>query len=144
MTVIAVKDGIMAADTQSWHGNLKISSASKLRRFDIGIGGFTGWRPVIEIAQSWLEHGGPWGSDHQRPSAVAEADLSGVILRPDGIWILTHKFDVYRSASAIECCGAHSEFLFGAMLAGASAEEAVRLAILHCEYAGGEVEVMQL
>lgn len=145
MTVIAVKDGIMAADTQSWNGNLKISQASKLLRCDIGICGFTGWRPVIETAQAWLKRGGPWGSDHQRPAAVADAtDLQGVILRPDGIWNLTYKFDVYRTDAVIDCCGAHSEFLFGAMLAGASAEEAVRLAIRHCELAGGEVEVMQL
>lgn len=145
MTVIAVKDGIMAADTQSWHGSLKISCASKLRRMEIGICGFAGWRPIIEQAIGWLEGGGPWHG--QKPPSITvdePTDLAGVILRHDGIWNLSSKFDVYRSSSAIECCGAHPEFLFGAMLAGASAEEAVRLAIRHCEFAGGEVEVMQL
>lgn len=146
MTVIAVKDGIIAADTQSWHGNLKISCASKLRRMEIGICGFAGWRPVIEQAIVWLEHGGPWRAGNVRPAIIVDDanDLTGIILRHDGIWNLTSKFDVYRTENVIDCCGAHQEFLYGAMLAGASAEEAVRLAIRHCEVAGGEVEVMQL
>lgn len=145
MTVIAVKDGIIAADTQSWNGNLKISRTSKLRRLDIGICGFAGWRPIIHHAIAWLEAGGPWGKITPPAITVDEpTDLTGVILRPDGIWNLTSKFDVYRSDAAIDVCGAHQEFLYGAMLAGASAEDAVRLAIRHCEYAGGEVEVMQL
>lgn len=147
MTVIAVKDGIIAADTQSWHGNLKISQASKLRRMEIGICGFAGWRPVIERAIVWLEAGGPWQWGNKPPAIIADdaTDLTGVILRPDGsIWNLTSKFDVYRTENVIDCCGAHPEFLYGAMLAGASAEEAVRLAIRYCEFAGGEVEVMRL
>lgn len=150
MTVIAVKDGIIAADTQAWNGNLKLGQASKLCRFEFGVCGFSGWKPAIERAKKWLKHGEKiWLEDGvqrlgARPSPADEGDLSAVILTRDGIWNLSHKFEVYRSSNAIETCGAHSEFLYGAMLAGASAEEAVRLAIRYCEFAGGEVEAMQL
>jgi hypothetical protein len=65
-----------------------------------------------------------------------------MLLKPDGtVWVITHKFHCYRSDKLCHASGAHTEFVYGAMLAGASAEQAVRLAIQHCRSAAGDVQI---
>mgnify|MGYP001595236702 CR=1 FL=1 len=144
MTVIAVKDGIMAADTASWHSNVdRGARVSKIVHLPDGsLFGAAGWLPVIEQAREWLAD----GADPEKRPAKAEADdLSGCLMRPDGsLWSVSFRFDIYPEPAGIDAQGAHNEFLYGAMLAGASAEEAVRLAIRHCTHAGGEVQVERL
>lgn len=143
MTVIACRGGVMAADTSSWHGDIRSGSARKIWRLGDGsLFAAGGWKPVIGLALEWLDAG---AQATDRQADAAEGDLDGLILRPDGrIWCLTHRFMLYRSDRDYDVAGAHHEFLHGAMLAGASAEEAVRLAIRHCARAAGEVQVEQL
>jgi ATP-dependent HslUV protease subunit HslV len=138
VTVIAVKDGVMAADTGNWHGGICFGGARKLWRLNDGsIFGGAGWQPVVELTRDWLQSG---MTADTKPEPVADDDLDGLLLKPDGsVWIITHKFHCYRSDKFCNTGGAHSEFLYGAMLAGASAEHAVRLAIQYCGSAAGDV-----
>ena len=143
MTVIAYKDGLMAADTQSWHIGIRHAEAVKIVRLPDGsLFGAAGWQPEIERAQNWLANG---ADPTIRPAKAEEADLEGILLKPDGsVWTVAHTFDVYRTNATTDAVGSQKEFLYGAMAAGASAEEAVRLAIKCCGNAGGDVQVMRL
>lgn len=143
MTVVAVKDAVMAADTSSWHGSILIGKATKIQRIHgLGLVGGSGWKPLVHRALEWLECG---ATDKDRPAPAESGDLSLTVLRESGeIWNVTHKFDFYPCDSEIDAIGAHTEFLYGAMLAGASAEEAVRLALKHCQAAGGQIQVEHL
>ena len=144
MTVIACKDGVMAADTGSWHGNVKPGGrATKIVRLaDGSLFGAAGWKPTILVAREWLNAGMPLAD---RPDKADDDDLSGIMLKTDmSIWNINHRFELYPSDAEIDAVGSHTEFLYGAMLAGASAEEAVRLAIKHCNGAAGEVQVERI
>lgn len=143
MTVIACKNGVMAADTSVWHGDVTRGKATKVVRLPDGsLMGAAGWKDIIAPAIEWASAGFP---AHARPAEARDEQFDSIILKPDGsLWCMGSNFRQWRSESPIEVVGAHSEFLYGAMLAGASAEEAVRLAIIHCSKAAGEVQVVTL
>ena len=146
MTVIAYKDGILAADTASWHGNLKTGTAHKIYlinssdpRLDGAVAAFAGWSPQVQRAIGWLSAGCQEGE----MEPADQGDLQGIVVtRERVLYSLPHNFQLHQlDRQDMAAIGAHPEFLWGAMLAGASAEEAVRLAIQHCASAGGEVQV---
>jgi hypothetical protein len=143
VTVVACKDGIMVADTASWSGGVKFGNAQKIARMPDGsLLGCAGWKPVIMQVREWLADG---ARADNKPTPADKDDLDAIILRPDGkIWSISYRFDLYPSDALMDAAGAHNEFLLGAMLAGASAEEAVRLALRHCGSAGGDIQVENL
>ena len=145
MTVIACKDGIIAADTSNWNGEIWYGGGGgKINRLPCGsLVAFAGWFPVIEEARAWLRAGAP---REAKPSRKVEDNcLEAVILRPDRrIWLLSHEWDLYPKNAPFEAAGSHYSFLMGAMHAGASARQAVELAIAHCGHARGEVVSLQL
>lgn len=140
MTVIACKDGIMAADSGVWCDAMLVGHTQKISRLPDGsLFAAGGSSPVIQLAKDWLLGGGP------KPDRVLmEDELDGLLLRPDGIWRLSSQWDLYLSPSLFETAGSHHEFMFGAMHAGASAEKAVALAIQHGAYGRGAIQVEYL
>ena len=139
MTVIACRDGIMAADSAVWQGNIIAGHTRKILRLKDGrLVGCAGLRPTIQACKAWLD------GDGEKPPAEEVDAFGAIILGADGIFRVSYKFQIYESAGAFACEGAHGDFMYGAMLAGASAEEAVRLAIKHGDNAGGEVQVEHL
>lgn len=140
MTVIACKDGWLAADTASWTGGIWVDGAEKIRRLrDGSLAGCAGWKPEIEAALEWyLAEADP----KERPAAPSDKDAQPdiLILKPDcSIWYIADHCRLWRSDFGIGTAGSHHEFLYGAMLAGLGAKEAVALAIEHCQYARGKV-----
>jgi len=139
MTVIVCRDGVMAADSGVWVGDIFSGHVAKIVRLGDGrLVGLAGWRPEIEKGLAWLAQRAP------KPPPVGDCDFAALILAPCGIWRVNHKFDVYRHIGEWAVEGAHDEFLLGALAAGSSAAEAVRLAIIYCRRAGGEVQVERL
>lgn len=140
MTVIAYRDGIVAADTSSWTGDIKFSCGAKIHRLKDGsLVGAAGWLPVINRAIEWLDAG---ADPKQKPAPASDkTDIDMIWVRPgSGIWYVHENFEVWRSeVQDMAAAGSHHEFVVGAMLAGASAPAAVQLAIDHCKYAGGRV-----
>jgi hypothetical protein len=144
VTVIACRNGIVAADTASWVGNILHARATKIWRLPDGaIFAAAGWKPVIHRARDWIADGAP---ADRRPKEADKDDLEGIVLMPNGhIWTIIYTFDFYETDNhEMSVAGAHHEFLLGAMRAGAGAAEAVALAIEYCRYADGEVMTERL
>lgn len=140
MTVIAIRDGIMAADTAVWCGDVIAGFADKIVRLKDGrLFAGAGDRPNILECAKWLD------GEIERPAAVGECEFGALILAADGIFRIDYKFRIHPTAPAeFAVEGAHDEFMLGALHAGATAGQAVRLAIAHARRAGGDVQVEEL
>lgn len=140
MTAIAYRGGIMAADTVGWTCGASVKSpvAPKIKRMSDG-GLFAAGGNTSEIVQfaAWMLSG---VSD--RPGFDKEEQLTVLWARPDGsLWLCDHTLQFYQLHDSFFAIGAPCTFMMGALHAGASAEEAVRLAVLHTDGAGGDVQV---
>lgn len=138
MTVIACRDGVMAADTAVWQGEVMVGRLNKIIRLDDrSLLAMAGDSSLAQVCRDWLN------GDH-RPSPVGEFDFGALWLRSTGLFRIDHRFLAYADPGDYAAEGAHDEFVLGAMAAGASAEEAVHLATKYCRRAGGEVQVERL
>ena len=142
MTVIACRDGIMAADSGVYQGDLHFGVTQKIRRLvDGSLVAACGSRPLIQEFHRWIMGGG--GVD--KPDAVEPEMFGGLWLKCDGtIWRITHKFEVYDDPCAFAAEGMNANFMLGAMAHGASAEQAVRLALKYSDGAWGDCQVEKL
>lgn len=139
MTVIAVKDGIMAADTGLWKGAAIYGHQRKIIRLTDGrLFAASGESGAVQECLRWLN------GEADRPTPETQDDFGALILAPDGVWRIDYKYRLFRDHANFPCCGAHSEMLIGAMAAGASAEEAVCIAIRYGDSAAGDVQVERL
>jgi hypothetical protein len=140
MTVIACRDGVVASDSAIWHGETTVGYTQKLHRLDDGsIFAAAGTFALILCVRDWINAGRPADT---KPAVRPDDELDALILRQGGrmeCW--STYLAPWQSMAEYEACGAHSDFLYGAMAAGASAEDAVRLAIQRCSHAGGDIQV---
>jgi hypothetical protein len=138
MTVIACRNGVMAADTAVWQGEIIVGHRNKIiRLFDDSLLAAAGDSSLAGVCRDWLN------GDH-RPQPVGELDFAALWLRPTGLFRIDHRFFAFPDLGEFAAEGAHDEFVLGAMAAGASAEEAVGLAIKYCRRAGGGVHTKRL
>lgn len=137
MTTIAFRDGVLAADSQVTCGAVRDGTAKKIGRTPDGrLWAFTGKLRFMEAWREWCE--APAGSTGPDAPRLPEIDDStGILISPDGVvrewwgdgWVVNNSSPV--------AWGSGSELALGAMAAGASAEEAVAIAIrLHIESSG--------
>lgn len=135
MTIIAYKDGIMAADTASFSNAWRLRSIRpKITRLDDGsLVGCAGSSAVICAYMEWLT-----GKTTTKPDIkIEEDDLDALLARPDGtLWRIGSLLRPYR-VEALYAVGSEvaSMMALGAMYAGA---------IEHTIYVGGEVQVERL
>jgi hypothetical protein len=127
MTVIAYKDGVMAADTMLSAHNSQSRAQKIVRLPDGGVAGGCGlWTRAYSVL-SWLADGGDAGArkgDSPEPPNVADAQV--LIARPDGsLWLLEDEFPAYPLRDAIASIGCGSDAALMAMTLGLSAVEAV-------------------
>ena len=153
MTVIAVKDGVMATDTRyrsgSMHGRL-LPGTSKIRRLaDGSVMGGAGDLHDVLLMQEWMMAGMP----EPRPEFIGqpEKDNSLIVVwaKTDGsIWSadMDEKLIFRQRQTPVLASGEFGAAMFveGAMAAGASAQEAVRLAIGCCVSVGGDVHTLKI
>lgn len=143
MTTIAFKDGVMAADSQCTadDDDYYLTDCDKLHVFEsgavLGQAGDDDIRALIELLEAEDIHNGeqmPLRSEF----AELEIDFVGLLYLPDGtLWKLLIEYDEDYSAwigsvtkikSGIAAVGSGCQFALGAMLAGASAVDAVKVA----------------
>lgn len=144
MTTVAFKAGTMAADTQTNCGNARAGFVSKIFKVHGCLVGFSGVVPHQAGFVDWLEKGriGPcplFGRKEDERS-------SAMIAHPDG---RLETFDTEGSCFIQPVCGVYAigsgcDWAEGAMVAGASAEQAVQIAMLFDTRSGGDVEVIRL
>lgn len=149
MTVIAFKDGVMAADTQITSFNHKNSAQKIVRLPDGGVAGGCGlWSTAYGVLK-WLAEGGdvndPALLARDRDWAPSVRDACILIARPDGsLWLLEEEFPAYpvMDPSAAVGCGADAVVM--AMGRGMSAVDAVLAVTKQDVLCGEPVQSMEL
>jgi len=139
VTAVAYRAGVMAADSVGWTCNLSVAVpvAPKIKRLrGGGLIAAAGQTVAIDRFVEWMLRGGG------KPEGIDRDDLTGLWVHPDGsVWMCLHDLHFIRIHSEFFAIGAPSTFMMGALFAGATAEESVRLAIAHTDGAGGSVQV---
>lgn len=142
MTTIAYRDDVLAADTQITCGGTIDGWAQKAFRKGRLLYATSGSSGLGDRFASWVS-GGMQGD---APCLKGEGDKDGghgylfpggdrVVWRYDDVWA-THRAPFFAYGSG-------AEIALGAMLAGASAEEAVRAAAERDIATGGEITVLR-
>lgn len=130
MTTIAIKDGVIAADSGVFQGGTWVGSVKKLIPVSVGdktvaVIGWTGDLAGQSIIHDALSAGEDWRKGFDFDGIEGEA----IILTSDGAVIFAEK---KRRTTKIEAVcfavGSGMDFALGAMSAGATAEEAVEIA----------------
>lgn len=146
MTTIAYRAGILAADTASSGGGIVLPYAQrhKVRRTTdgrlVGAAGDGGWC-------DWFHRWAAEPDASARPawrSAPEDEGVGIIVLRDGSVWV--HALDDvgHLVENPYDAWGAGAKFAFGAMHAGAGAQDAVRAAIAHCPWTAGEVKFVTL
>ena len=144
MTIIAYRDGVMAADMQASKGDSKMGTVRKIGRNTAGdLAGVAGDAARAAAFLRWFEKGeeGPqptliWekdGGSFDRALIVRKAGEPYEIYEPSGMFLM------YAAYTAI---GSGTPEAMGAMHHGATAEEAVAAAIAHDVHCGGDTTVL--
>jgi 20S proteasome alpha/beta subunit len=153
MTIIAIRDGVVAADGAVFCQH--VIDATNIKKISRAPDGALGACAGPSGVCLWFRNLFQNSTEYQRtPGNVFVADLK-TLLGDDSfqaIWLEpTGEIRRMRENGLVSGCGetmaavgTSEEFAMGAMCAGASAEEAVRLCIEHTVYAAGEVQVEKL
>lgn len=144
MTAIAFRDGVMAADTAVWAstggGYTVVGRYRKIDRLKDGsLFASTGRSADHQAVIRWL------ATDQEGETPKVKEQFSAIWARRRGVLKIEDDVRPFDMPQAdFYAAGASMEFLLGALAAGASAEEAVRLAIQYTDGAAGDVQVERL
>lgn len=142
MTIIAWRDGIVAADSLATSDDVVTSRKfKKIRRMADGrvaamMGAAVGAQEILR----WIE-GGEVG---EQPRFEGEKSATVVVIGPEGLTSYDEYGKELISEAPYRAFGCGRDLALGAMAAGATAEEAVRAACEHSVYCGGEITVLTL
>lgn len=136
MTTIAYCDSMMAADSACFDSNLYQGEVDKLWVLpSVGLIGCCGEIGAMIRVVDWLENGGE-GSN--TPNLPDDCEFEAIFVDPEGeVFHYDRHLVPIRVASQFHAIGSGRKLALGAMMAGASAESAVRIA---CQYDNGSRE----
>lgn len=139
MTTIAYRDGVLAADRLITSGTLRCGEMRKIATNEAGwLCGCAGPITASAIVLAWIEAGA-----EGEPPEAKEADA--IIVSPDGaVHFWTGYGPLTRAHGDFFAVGSGERIAVGAMAAGASAIDAVRIAIAHDTATGGPVDYLTL
>lgn len=145
MTAIAYRDGIMAADSARWgctSSSVIIGHSQKIVRLPDGsLFAACGAASDCKWVAGLLARG-PEGLEGRK---LEDTGFNALWVRPDGMMVkIEHDLRPFDIPAPFYAIGYPETFMFGALHAGASAYDAVRLAIAHTDGAGGDVQVERL
>lgn len=141
MTTIAYRDGILAADTGMVMGGSRVGHTVKIKRREDGcLAGAAGYASYSWAFLQWFIHGsvGDPPEGHETDSTFDR----GVIFQPNGFITIYEPQGMFEIEALFYAIGTGAPEARGAMQYGASAEEAVRVAIKLDIGTFGEVEVL--
>ena len=138
MTVIAYRDGVAAADSimSFQHFEMSYGEADKIIEINGWLAGCSGEYAHMAQFQRWMR-GSKCAPDFTR--------IDGMVIRPDG-----RVFKFYGTPRPVElncpyghAIGSGANIAIAAMMAGASAEEAVRIAVELDQGCGGPIKIIK-
>jgi hypothetical protein len=143
VSVVAFKDGVMAADSRAYGGRGQYSPGRKHKAHRLDDGSRLGIVSAVlgepEKFLAWFKAGADaeaWKGD--------KPDLRALLVRPSGEVFLYE--DSITPSGPIQCqfyaIGSGSDFAIGAMAMGAAAAEAVEIAAMFDSNCGGEPTVL--
>ncbi|WP_315768415.1 MULTISPECIES: hypothetical protein [unclassified Bradyrhizobium] len=139
MTTVAYKSGVMAADTLIIKGSTKFGHVTKIvRRDDGALCGCSGNLNWAQAFHRWFLAG-----EIGDPPELSEYD-TGLIARNG-----EPEVDVFEQGGSYRCkvnwtaIGSGKEYAFGAMCAGADAEQAVEIACIYDPASAGPRTVLR-
>lgn len=136
MTTIAYRDGMLAADTQTSFSGIRCADQRKIHREGRLLTGFSGTSTNYERFRSWVRDGMSGDFDSRGGNVF--------ILPPSGPAVIWGDGDYpWREPSEFWALGSGEHLALGAMSAGATAEEAVRIAMRWDNATGGEITVLR-
>lgn len=143
-TCVAYRDGVMAADTLAGYDDLKVMTDIKVHEFDGGIEGtyligMSGaYCPSIDLFKSvWF--GG------EKDTNIGTFDFTYLVVNPNKeVIMLDQRMDPMTPNVPFIAIGSGGAYAMGAMEMGASAEEAVRVAIKWAPGVGGDVKCLYI
>lgn len=146
MTLIAYKNGVMASDSASFNGcRRQPTMIEKIACCPDGrIAGSAGMVSDCHRFNQWLVAG---GKPDERPKfhGTGDDEIHILLATPDGrVWRGYSQLD-FHEVSSPHAIGEGTAVTFceAAMFAGLSAPDAVKLAIEHCVWIGGPVQVLE-
>ena len=145
MTVVAFREGVMAADTRLSDFNSACRATKLVRLPDGGVAGGCGLWAAAYAGLKWLADGG--SADGSEGKALLP-DIDGatiLIARPDGsLWLLESRFPAYPliDKTAVIGCGAEAAKL--ALALGRSAAESVALVTKQDILCGGPIQSLEV
>lgn len=134
MTVIALKDGILAGDRACNRNGVRTGYRAKVRRVDGGRVAMTGYLPACLSIVEWIEG----GRVNDAPKGVAGDEWGAVIFVPDegDPTLIEQGLESPLPDAPFHAWGMGREIALGVMWQGGTAEEAVLAAIeleIHCD-----------
>lgn len=140
MTTIAFKDGVMASDSQESEDDFKWPCWSqKLYRVRNLVVGGCGDSSVILHFLAWLDNG-------KQPEAAPQLrkgqEFGALVWDGKDLALVDEGFIAIPVDCPCFAIGSGRDFAMGAMMAGASAEDAVRIAMQLDRNSGGDVQIM--
>lgn len=137
MTVICFKNGVLASDTQITINGIAAEHWDKVIKTEDGrlIGACGDW-PAAVALRDWLVAKDPEKDLEFMPQMGASA----LVIMPDGeVLSFTSSLTVCRARAPFYALGSGFQIATGAMAAGATAEEAVVIAMKYDVNSGGEI-----
>jgi hypothetical protein len=140
MTAIAYRDGVMAADSMMTSDALVYGFTRKVVRSpDGGLAAPSGTAVTCHRFRQWFEAGNFSTDADFEPTT--DDPFYALIVGPSGeVFRFDNKY-CYPIRAPFHVLGCGERIMIGAMAAGATAEEAVRIAITYDRNCGGEVQV---
>lgn len=134
---MAFKDGDLAADTLATNGGTVTGHFTKVQRLADGrLAALLGRHGHAMRLLKWIEAPG----DAEQP----EGDCAVVVVSADGVRCYEDGSVEHSSDAPFKAFGSGGDIALGAMAAGASAEEAVRIACDWDTCTGGAITVLRL
>lgn len=126
MTTIAMRDGVIAADSGTTAGGIYVGAMRKITRLADGrLLAATGSIGDGRAVDSWLNAGG----DPDKKPKIDDDGYDALCLSPDGsAWRIDSSLTFFQLDAPFHAVGSGFELALGAMAHGATAAEAVKIA----------------
>lgn len=141
MTTIAYRDGVLAADTLATWGDSRDGRCTKIAKRGPVLAAGAGSMAQVQAFLDWFRAG---MKGDPPPAQAGDNSAFCYLIEPSGWFLMWGPRGWERSRDDALALGSGGEYARGAMSAGATAEEAVAIAILHDVKSGGPITVLSV